>query len=99
MAAHNFNTIIKIAFDTTFIGLITDDDEAAYREVRDLAVWGQDNNHSLDISKTKKLILAYTEQRGEHAAIHNDGAVGECIERLKILSVHITKELTWSTQL
>ena len=36
------NTIIKFANDTTVGGLITDNDETAYREeVRDLAGWFQ----------------------------------------------------------
>ena len=35
---HNSNTIIKFADDTTVVGLITDNDETAYREEgRDLA--------------------------------------------------------------
>jgi hypothetical protein len=41
-------------------GLITDNDETAYREeVRELAVWCQDNNLSLNVSKTKELIMDY----------------------------------------
>ena len=45
MARHNSNTIIKFADDTTVVGLITDNDETAYREeVRDLAGWCQNNN-------------------------------------------------------
>uniref|UniRef100_A0A8C7R449 Coatomer subunit epsilon n=1 Tax=Oncorhynchus mykiss TaxID=8022 RepID=A0A8C7R449_ONCMY len=40
MARHDSNTIIKFADDTTLVGLITDNDETAYREeVRDLARW------------------------------------------------------------
>ncbi|KAI3362516.1 hypothetical protein L3Q82_012829 [Scortum barcoo] len=34
VATHSSNTIVKFADDTTVIGLITGDDEAAYREVR-----------------------------------------------------------------
>jgi hypothetical protein len=45
VAKHDSNTI-KFADDTTVVGLITDNDEAGYREVRDLAVWCQDPNHS-----------------------------------------------------
>ena len=41
------------------VGLITDDDETAYREMSDLAVWCQDNNLSLNIGKTKELIVDY----------------------------------------
>ena len=41
----------------TLVGLITNDDETAYREeVRDLAIWCQDNNLSLNVCKTKELI-------------------------------------------
>jgi hypothetical protein len=39
MARDDSNTIIKFADDTTVVGLITDNDETAYREeVRDLTV-------------------------------------------------------------
>ena len=54
---HDSNTIIKFADDTTVEGLITANDETAYREeVRDLAVWCQNNNLSFNMSKTKELI-------------------------------------------
>ena len=95
VAAHDSNHIIKFADDTTVVGLITDNDEAVYREeVRDLAVWCQDNNLSLNVSKTKELIVDYRKWRGEHAPIHIDGAIVERVERLHFLGIHITKELT-----
>jgi hypothetical protein len=54
---YDSNTI-KFAEDMTVVGLIGD--EAAYREnVRDLAVWCQDNNLFLNVSKTKELIVEY----------------------------------------
>ena len=41
------------ADDTTVVGLITDNHETAHREeFRDLAVWCQDKNLSLNVSKT-----------------------------------------------
>ena len=80
------------------VGLITNDDETAYREeVRDLAVWCQDNNLSLNVSKTKKLIVDYRKWRAEHAPIHINGSVAEQLESFKFLGVHITKQLSWST--
>ena len=52
----NSNTIINFADDTTVVGLITDNNETAYREeVRDLAVWCKDNNLSLSVIKTKEM--------------------------------------------
>jgi hypothetical protein len=38
-------------------------------------VWCQDNNLSLNISKTKELIVNYRNWRAEHTPIHIDGAV------------------------
>ena len=45
-------------------GLITDDNETAYsEEVRDLAVWCQDNILSLNVD--------YMRHRAEHSPIHS----------------------------
>ena len=44
VARHDSNTIITFADDATMVGLITDNNETAYRmEVRELAVWCQDS--------------------------------------------------------
>ena len=57
-ARHASNIFIKFADAPTVVGLITDNDETAYREkVRELAVWCQDNNLALNVSKTKELIV------------------------------------------
>jgi hypothetical protein len=76
MARHN--TIIKFADDTTVVGLITDNNETAYREeVRDLAMWCKDNNLSLNVTKTKEMIGDYKKRRTEHAPILINRAVVE----------------------
>ena len=95
MAKHESNTIIKFADDTTVVGLITDNDETAYREeVRDLAVWCQDYNLSLNVSKTKVLIVDDRKSQAEQAPIYIDRAVVERVESFKFLGVHITNELS-----
>ena len=95
MAKHDSNTIIKFANDTTVVGLITNNDETSYREeVRDLGVWFQDNNLSLNVSKTKELIVDYRKRRAEHSPIDIDGAVVEQVESFKFLGVHITNKHT-----
>ena len=59
-ARHDSNTIIKFADYTTVVGLITDNDGTAYREeVSDLAVWCQVINLSLNVIKTKEMIVGY----------------------------------------
>ena len=69
-----FQTIIKFSHNTKVVGLITDNDGTAYREVvRDLAVWCQDNNLSLNVIKTKEMIVDYKERRTEHAPILING--------------------------
>jgi hypothetical protein len=71
-------------------------DEAAYREeVRDL-VWCQDNNLSLNVSKTKERIVNYRKRMAEHTPIHIDMAVVERVESFKFLGVHITNKLSGS---
>ena len=74
MARNDSNTIIKFADDITVVGLITDNDETAYREeVKDLVGWCQNNNLFLNITKTKEMIMDYRKRRTEHAPILIDG--------------------------
>jgi hypothetical protein len=98
VVTYKSNTIIKLADATTVVGLITGDNEtgrrSAYREeVSDLAVWGWNNNLSLNVSKTKELIVDYRKLGGGHAPIHSDGAAVERVESFKYLCVQITKDL------
>ena len=91
MAKHDSNTIIKFADDTTVVGLITDNDETAYREeVRELAVWCKENNLSFNVSETKELIVDYRKRRAEQSTVNIDRAVAELVECFKFLDVHIT---------
>ena len=97
MARHDSNTIIKFTDDTTVRGLITDNDETAFREeVRDLAWWCQNNNLSLNVTKTKEMVVDYRKRSTEHAPILIDGAVVEQVESFKFLGVHINNKLDWS---
>jgi hypothetical protein len=75
MARHESNTIIKFADDTTVVGLITDNDETAYREeVRYLSGWCQNNNQSLNVTKIKEMIVDYRKISTEQVPILIDGA-------------------------
>ena len=97
MARHDYSTILKFADDTTVVGLIIDNDETAYRgEVRDLARWFQNNNLSLNVTKTKEMIVDYRKRSTEHVPILIDGAVVEQVECVKFLGVHINNNLEWS---
>ena len=56
----------------------------------DLSVWCQDNNLSLNVSKTKELIVNYRKRRAEQVPINIDGAIVEQVMSFKFLGVHIT---------
>ena len=60
------------------------------------AVWSQYNNLSLNVIKTKELIVDYRKRRTKHAPILIDGAVVEQVESFEFLVVHITDKLSWS---
>ncbi len=58
MSSHSSTSIVKFADDTVVLGLINNDDEATYLdEVERLTSWCQDNCLSLNVSKTKELIV------------------------------------------
>ena len=48
------------------VGLITNNDETAYREeVRALGVWCQENNLTLNVNKSKEMIVDFRKQQRE----------------------------------
>jgi hypothetical protein len=63
VAMHASNSIIKFADDTTLMGLITNNEETAYREeVRALGMCCQEINLSLNVNKTKEMIVDFRKQ-------------------------------------
>ena len=67
MAIPTSHAIIKFADDTTVVGLITHNDEIAYREkMRALGVCCQENILSFNINKAKEMIVDFRKQQREH---------------------------------
>ena len=66
-----------------------------YREVRALVEWCQENNLSLNVNKTKELIVDFRRQQKEHA--HIDGTAVEKVKSFKYLGIHIPDSLKLST--
>ncbi len=96
-ATHSFNVIVKFADDTMVIGLITDNDETAYREeVSTLTKWCQENHLSHNIDKTKELVVDFRRQSIVNTPITIDKTPVERVSSFKFLGVHITEDLTWS---
>ena len=78
--------------------MITNNAEPAYREeVRALGVCCQENNLSLNVSKTKVMIVAFGKPQRAHPHIHIDGKALENVESFKFLGVHITDKIKLSS--
>lgn len=94
---HSSNAIIKFTDDTTVVGLITDNDETAYREeVHSLTLWCQQCNLSLNINKIKEILVDFRRQDRQYSHIGINGKSVYGVSRFKLLGVHITEDLIWS---
>ena len=96
-ATSSSNIVVKFADDTKVVGLITNGDETAYRdEVSALTHWCQENHLSLNVGKTKELIVDFRRCRGAHSPIIINGAAVERVSSFRFLGVQIEEDLTWS---
>ncbi|KAL0148403.1 hypothetical protein M9458_056303 [Cirrhinus mrigala] len=97
-AKFSSNHIIKFADDTTVVGLISNNDETHYREeVAQLAKWCGSNNLSLNVSKTKEVVMDFRRNSVDHPPLTIDSLAVERVSSTKFLGVHITENLTWTT--
>ncbi len=91
------HTIVKFADDTAVIGRITGGDEAAYRrEVASLVTWCEDNNLTLNMDKTKEMIVDMRKERRTHQPLFIRDLEVERVSSFKYLGVHISEDLTWT---
>lgn len=96
--SHPSNLFIKFADDTTVVGLISNNDESHYRsEVNRLASWCSHNNLSLNTEKTKEIVVDFRRSRTQHAPLSINDTVVERVSSTKFLGVHITEDLSWTT--
>lgn len=95
---HDSVKIFKFADDTTVVGLITNDDESAYRtEVSSLAEWCTINNLSLNISKTKEMVVDFRSKniKSLQPLAIKDKTV-EWVESFRFLGTTISSNLKWN---
>ncbi len=97
-AKFSSNHIIKFADDTSVVGLISNNDETHYREeVAQLAEWCGANNLSLNVEKTKEVVMDFRRNSVDHPPLTIDTSTVERVSSTKFLGVHITEDLTWTT--
>ncbi len=98
-AKFSSNHIIKFADDTSVVGLISNNDETHYREeVAQLAECGA-NNLSLNVGKTKEVVMDFRRNSVDHPPLTIDSSTVERVSSTKFLGVHITEDLTWTTNI
>ncbi|KAI5629425.1 gastrula zinc finger protein XlCGF28.1-like, partial [Silurus asotus] len=94
---HSSNHIIRFADDTTVVGLISRNDESAYREeVQRLTAWCGANNLSLNVVKTKEMVVDFRRAQSDQSPLIIDGSSVEIVKSTKFLGVHLADNLTWS---
>ncbi|KAK3528738.1 hypothetical protein QTP70_011206 [Hemibagrus guttatus] len=96
-AMHSSNHIIKFTDDTTVVGLISKNHVSVYREeVQRLTAWCKANNLSLNVDKTKEMVVDFRRAQSDHSLLFIDGSSVEIVKSTKFLGVHLVEDLTWS---
>ncbi len=101
VSSHSSTSIVKFADDTVVLGLISKNDETAYLdEVERLTSWCQDNCLSLNVSKTKELIVDFRKrQQRPYTPLMISGTPVERVSSFKYLFVNIFEDLTWTAHI
>eukprot|EP00061_Rhincodon_typus_P010107 g34138.t1 len=80
------NAIYKFTDDIAVVGRISNNDESNYRrEVGGLVMWCNENNLSLNVGKTKELIMDFRKKGGEHTPIYINRTEVERMKGVKFL--------------
>eukprot|EP00061_Rhincodon_typus_P001793 g15797.t1 len=92
------NAIYKFADNTTVLGWISNNDKSKCRRKREgLVTWCNENNLSLNVSKTKELIADFRKKEGEYAPIYINRTEVERVKNIKFLGVTIADDLSWTS--
>ncbi|KAK3562698.1 hypothetical protein QTP86_005317 [Hemibagrus guttatus] len=85
------------ADDTNVVGLISKNDKSAYREaVQRLSAWCKSNNLSLNVEKTKEMVVDFRRAQSDRSPLNINGSNVEIVKSTKFLGVHLAEDLTWS---
>ncbi|KAK3535116.1 hypothetical protein QTP70_004678 [Hemibagrus guttatus] len=90
LLTHDSNHIIKFTDDTTVVGLISKNEESAYREeVQWLTAWCKANSLSLNVEKMKEMVVDFRRVQSDHSPLNINESNIEIVKSTKFLSVHL----------
>ncbi len=101
VSSHSSTSIVKFADDTVVLGLISNNDETAYLDkIERLTSWCQDNCLSLNVSKTKELIVDFRKrQQRPYTPLTISRTPVKRVSSFKYLGVNISEDLTWTAHI
>ncbi|KAF7649123.1 hypothetical protein LDENG_00146500, partial [Lucifuga dentata] len=95
-SSHQSVKLLKFADDTTLIGLISGEDESAYRwEIDHLVTWCRQNSLELNTLKTVEMIVDYRKNPVPPTSITLCDALVDTVEHFRFLGTIITRDLKW----
>uniref|UniRef100_A0A3P9HQA2 Reverse transcriptase domain-containing protein n=1 Tax=Oryzias latipes TaxID=8090 RepID=A0A3P9HQA2_ORYLA len=95
-SSHDSVKLIKFADDTTLIGLISNDDESAYRmEVDRLGLWCSINNLELNTQKTVEMIVDFRRVTAPSPPLTLSDSPITLVDSVRFLGTTITQDLKW----
>ncbi|KAF7662509.1 hypothetical protein LDENG_00234150 [Lucifuga dentata] len=95
-SSHQSIKLLKVADDTTLIGLISGEDESAYRwETDHLVTWCRHNNLELNALKTVEMTVDYRKNPAPPTPITLCDAPVNTVEHFRFLGTIITGDLKW----
>ena len=62
-------------------------------EIDHVVKWCGDNNPSLNVNKTKEIVIDFRKRKGEHAPVYINGDEVERVESFRFLGGQITNNL------
>ncbi|KAK3515311.1 hypothetical protein QTP70_013456 [Hemibagrus guttatus] len=81
----------------TVVGLISKNKESTYREeVQQLTAWCKANSLSLNVDKTKEMVVDFRRAQNDHSPLFIDGSPVEIVKSTKFLGVHLEENFPWS---
>eukprot|EP00061_Rhincodon_typus_P005337 g24716.t1 len=87
--------LLLIDYSSTFNTIIPFRLISKLMDIEGLVTWCNENNLSLNVDRTKELIIDFRKKGGEHTPIYINGTEVERMKSIKFLGVMITDNMSW----